>query len=141
MSDMVSLIITASEVSDIVVEQASPWGIVAPWGLVAIAIVAIIRGDLVPSKSIEHIIDTYKKALEKERDNSDRLTVALTRLISQSAITLDIIKALPKPTKDESSREVDTVEGEGEAGEGSESGGEGNVSTTEVDSDDKGGVG
>lgn len=74
----------------------SPWGIIAPWGIVGIAIIAIVRGDLIPKSQVDRIIEVYKEALAQERKTSDSVTVTLDRLIEQSSIAIEVLKALPK---------------------------------------------
>lgn len=128
MALMTLLSTAAADAAEITVEQQSPWGVIAPWGIVALAIVAIVRGDLIPSKSVEHIIKTYRAALDEERKNVNRISVALTKLISQSAITIDILRALPKPeeSKEATEEKPEEPEGNSETPEPEDGGGDEN---------------
>lgn len=60
-----------------VLMTAVPWTAVGPGSVLVLAVVALIRGDLVPRKTHEEIVHSKDRALEIERVNSSELRSAL----------------------------------------------------------------
>lgn len=60
---------------------AVPWTAVGPGSVLVLAVVALIRGDLVPRKTHEEIVTSKDRALEIERANSAELRAALSEAL------------------------------------------------------------
>lgn len=75
---------------------AIPWSYIGPGTVLFLAIVAIIKGDLVVRKSHEEALKQRDDVIERERSISDRTMAALRLLASEHGTTTDkILSALP----------------------------------------------
>ena len=64
---------------------AVPWTAVGPGSVLVLAVVALIRGDLVPRKTHEEIVVSEDRALEIERTNSAELRAALSEALRRES--------------------------------------------------------
>lgn len=75
-----------------------PWETLGPPGVLLLAVLLIIRGDLVPRRTHESIIESKDEALNVERRNSAELRTALRVLAVEHGTTTDkVLSSLPTP--------------------------------------------
>ena len=75
---------------------AIPWSYLGPGSVLFIAIIAIIRGDLVVRKSHEEALRQRDDVIDRERSIADRTMAALRLLADEHGTTTDkILSALP----------------------------------------------
>lgn len=75
---------------------AVPWAGLGWGGLIFAAVLALIRGDLVPRRTHDDIVDTYREATDAERQASSELRDALRILAEEYGTTADkVLSALP----------------------------------------------
>ena len=73
-----------------------PWSYMGPGTVLFIAILAIIRGDLVVRKNHEEALAQRDDVIRRERDIADRSMAALRLLAEEHGTTTDkILSALP----------------------------------------------
>lgn len=73
-----------------------PWETIGPPGILLLAVLLIIRGDLVPRRTHESIVESKDKALDVERRNSAELRTALRVLAVEHGTTTDkVLSSLP----------------------------------------------
>ncbi len=88
---------------------AIPWSYLGPGTVLLVAILAIIRGDLVPRRQHEEVIRLHQQAAERERSTATQALSALSLLAREHGTTTDkILSALPVDPDD---READTEVG------------------------------
>lgn len=80
---------------------AVPWSYLGPGTVLFIAILAIIRGDLVVRKNHEEALAQRDDVIRRERDIADRSMDALRLLATEHGTTTDkILSALPVAPED-----------------------------------------
>ncbi|QGX08240.1 hypothetical protein EEW87_16340 [Janibacter melonis] len=73
-----------------------PWSGLGWGGLIFLAVLLIIRGDLVPRRVHESIVSTYKETIGDLRDANRDLRRALEHLANEHGTTADkVLLALP----------------------------------------------
>lgn len=73
-----------------------PWGGLGWGGLIFVAILSVIRGDLVPRRTHDAIVDGLRETVAIERDRNDRLTRVAEALTREHGTTVDrVLSALP----------------------------------------------
>lgn len=78
---------------------ALPWSDFSFGGLLALAIVLIIRGDLVPRK----VLATMTEDRDYWREHSIKLEAVITSLTIAAQTSARVLDALPPPQKEEDS--------------------------------------
>lgn len=87
-----------------------PWPYLGPGSVLFIAILAVIRGDLVPRRTHEQITALLQQRADREANNADRAMAALTSLAHEHGTTADkVLQALPVVTDEGSSRAGQTA--------------------------------
>lgn len=75
-----------------------PWSGLGWGGLIFAAVLALIRGDLVPRRTHDSIVSTYQEATDAERQASSELRAALRLIAEEYGTTADkVLSALPVP--------------------------------------------
>ena len=73
-----------------------PWSYLGPGTVLLVAILAIIRGDLVPRRQHEEVIGLHKRNADRERAIATQALSALNVLAREHGTTTDkILSALP----------------------------------------------
>lgn len=74
-----------------------PWQSLGPGGVLVLAVLLIIRGDLVPRKTHETIVAYHRESNAHLRASNARLEGALSRLADEHGTTTDrVLNALPR---------------------------------------------
>ena len=77
---------------------AVPWSGLGWGGLIFAAVLALIRGDLVPRRTHDAIVATYREGLDAERQSSCELRAALRLVATEYGTTADkVLSSLPVP--------------------------------------------
>lgn len=78
-----------------------PWSYLGPGSVLFIAILGIIRGDLVTRREHESVVSLHKDVARRERANADRAMSALRLLADEHATTTDkLISSLPRTERE-----------------------------------------
>lgn len=87
-----------------------PWSSLGPGTVLFAAILAVIRGDLVPRRTHEQITAFLKERGDREAKNADRAMAALAFLAHEHGTTADkVLQALPVVTDEGGSHADETA--------------------------------
>lgn len=87
-----------------------PWSGLGWGGLIFAAVLALIRGDLVPRRTHEQIAALLQQRADREARNADRAMAALASLAHEHGTTADkVLQALPVVTDEGGSRADETA--------------------------------